>query len=133
MEIGGTLAEPLAILYAKTTAQHPIRFAAYMPAITLERLRVDMNFDSEFGRVQKAEANGQIGEGTYRAEAKAVFPLQKSRQPSINNRGQFRKDSVKSDPSLTDNRKLVTDNYFEIDLSASQVEIRELWCRFRTC
>ena len=115
MEIGGTLAEPLALLYAKTTAQHPIRLAAYIPAITLERLRVDMNFDSEFISIQRAEANGQIGEGTYRAEGKAVFPHQISRQ-SLVNRGQLRKDLVKSDPSLTD-------NYFEIDVSASQVEV----------
>ena len=106
MEVGGTLADPLALLYAKTTAQHPIRFAAYIPAITLEKLRVDMNFDSEFVRVQTAEANGQIGDGTYRAEGKAVFPHQISRQSSV-----------------TDNRKLITDNYFEIDVSASQVEV----------
>ena len=123
MEIGGTLAEPLALLYAKTTEQHPIRFAAYIPAITLEKLRVDINFDSEFVRVQRAEANGQIGDGTYRAQGKAVFPHQISRQSSINNGGQLRKDSVKSDTSLTDNRKLITDNYFEIDVSASQVAI----------
>ena len=122
MEIGGTLAEPLTLLYAKTSAQHPIRFAAYIPAITLEKLRVDINFDAEFVRVQRAEANGQIGDGTYRAQGKAVFPRQKSRQSSVN-KGQLRKDSVKSDPSLTDNRKLITDNYFEIDVSASQVEV----------
>ena len=106
MEIGGTLAEPLALLYAKTTAQHPIRFAAYIPAITLEKLRLDINLDTEFVRVQKAEANGQIGDGTYRAEGKAVFSRQISRQSSV-----------------TDNRKLITDNYFEIDVSASQVAV----------
>lgn len=114
MEIGGTLAEPLALLYAKTTAQHPIRFAAYIPAITLEKLRVDMNLDSEFVRIQKVEANGQIGDGTYRAQGKAVFPHQISRQQSaVSNQ---REDS-------TSPENLFTDSHFEIDLSASQVEI----------
>ena len=122
MEIGGTLAEPLALLYAKTTAQHPIRFAAYIPAITLEKLRVDMNLDSEFVRVQKAEANGQIGDGTYRAEGKAVFPHQISRQQSaVSNQHE---DSASPENLFTDGfRQPRANNHFEIDLSASQVEI----------
>ncbi len=95
MEIGGTLAEPLALLYAETVGKRPIRFASYIPAITLERLRVDINFDSEFVRIQKAEANGQIGDGTYRAEGKAVVGV--------------------GAPNPY--------NYFEIDVSASQVEV----------
>ncbi|MDE0467405.1 MAG: translocation/assembly module TamB domain-containing protein [Candidatus Poribacteria bacterium] len=95
MEIGGTLAEPLALLYAETVGKRPIRFASYIPAITLERLRVDMNFDSEFVRIQKAEANGQMGDGTYLAEGKAVVGF--------------------GSPNPY--------NYFEIDVSASQVEI----------
>lgn len=95
MEIGGTLAEPLALLYAETVGKRPIRFASYIPAITLERLRVDINFDSEFVRIQKAEAHGQIGDGTYRADGKAVVGV--------------------GSPNLY--------NYFEIDVSASQVEI----------
>lgn len=95
MEVGGTLAEPLALLYAETVGKRLIRFASYIPAITLERLRVDMNFDSEFVRVQRAEANGQIGDGTYRAEGKAVV------------------GGGAPNPY----------NYFEIDVSASQVEV----------
>ena len=95
VEVGGTLAEPLALLYAETVGKRQIRFAPYIPAITLERLRVDINFDSEFVRVQRAEANGQIGDGTYRAEGKAVIGVE-SRNPY---------------------------NYFEIDVSATQVEI----------
>ena len=103
IEIGGTLAEPLALLYAETVGQRPIRFASYIPSITLERLRVDIHFDSEFIRVQRAEANGQMGDGSYRAQGKAVFSRRN-------------KNSGLSETSLTD-------SYFEIDVSASQVEI----------
>ncbi len=95
LEIGGTLAEPFVRLYAETVGKRLIRFASYIPAITLEKLRVDMNFDAEFVRVQKAEANGQIGDGTYRAEGKAVVGV--------------------GSPNPY--------NYFEIDVSASQVEV----------
>ena len=121
IEIGGTLAEPLALLYAETALQRPIRFASYIPSITLERLRVDIHFDSEFIRVQRAEANGQMGDGTYRAQGKAVFSRRNSRQPSAVSSQQ--ENSGSSETSLTDNRQLKTDNYFEIDVSASQVEI----------
>ena len=121
IEIGGTLAEPLALLYAETALQRPIRFASYIPSITLERLRVDIHFDSEFIRVQRAEANGQMGDGSYRAQGKAVFSRRNSSQPSAVSRQQ--ENSGSSETSLTDNRQLKTDNYFEIDVSASQVEI----------
>ncbi len=121
IEIGGTLAEPLALLYAETALQRPIRFASYIPSITLERLRVDIHFDSEFIRVQRAEANGQMGDGTYRAQGKAVFSRRNSSQPSAVSSQQ--ENSGSSETSLTDNRQLKTDNYFEIDVSASQVEI----------
>ena len=94
IEIGGTLAAPLALLYAETTVQHPIRFASYIPSITLERLRVDINFDSEFVRVQTVEANGQMGDGPYRVQGEAVF-----------------------------SRKNMDTIRFEIDVSASQIEI----------
>ena len=114
IEIGGTLAEPLALLYAETAVQRPIRFASYIPSITLERLRVDIHFDSEFIRVQRAEANGRMGAGSYRAQGKAVFSRRNSSQ---------QENSGSSESSLTDNRQLKTDNYFEIDVSASQVEI----------
>ena len=82
VEIGGTLAEPLVLLYAETIKQRPIRVVSYIPATTLERLRVDIHFDSEFIRVQRLEANGQIGEGPYRVQGKAVFPRGNSDQPS---------------------------------------------------
>ena len=121
IEIGGTLAEPLALLYAETAVQRPIRFASYIPSITLERLRVDIHFDSEFIRVQRAEANGQMGAGSYRAQGKAVFSRRNSSQQSAVSSQQ--ENSGSSETSLTDNRQLKTDNYFEIDVSASQVEI----------
>ena len=113
IEIGGTLAKPLALLYAETALQHPIRLAAYIPSITLERLRVDMDLDSEFLRVQRAEANGQMGDGTYRADGNATFSRLNSNQPVGAARSQ----------QETPNQKLTTDNYFEIDVSASKVEI----------
>lgn len=115
MEIGGTLAEPLVLIYAETPILRPIRVASYIPSITLERLRVDIKLDSEFIRIQAVEANGQMGDGTYNAQGKAVFSRRNNRQSSVN-KGQLREGSVKSDASLTD-------NYFEIDVSASQVEI----------
>ena len=122
IEIGGTLAEPHALLYAETAGQRPIRLVSYIPSITLERLRVDILFDAEFIRVQRMEANGQIGEGPYSVQGKASFSRRNSHQSSVNT-GQLREGSVKSDPSLTDNRKPTIDNYFDIDVSASQVEI----------
>ena len=94
VEIGGTLAEPLALLYTETVGQHPIRFTSYIPDITLERLRVDVHFDSESVRVQRLEANGQMGEGPYNVHGEAVF----SRQD---------RDTMR----------------FDIDVFASQVEI----------
>ena len=121
-EIGGTLAEPLVLLYAETVGQRPIRFASYIPSITLERLRVDIHLDSEFVRVQRAEANGQMGDGPYSVQGKAAFSRKNGYQSSVMSR-QLRDDSVEPRSSLTDNRSLKTDNYFEIDVSASQVEL----------
>ena len=76
IEIGDTLAEPYALLYAETAVQRPIRFTPYVPPITLERLRVDIDFDSESVHIRTAEANGQIGTGSYRAQGEAVFSRQ---------------------------------------------------------
>ena len=94
IEIGDTLAEPYVLLYAETAVQRPIRFTPYVPPITLERLRVDIDFDSESVHIRTAEANGQIGTGSYRAQGEAVF----SRQDT---------DSMQ----------------FAIDVSASHVEV----------
>ncbi len=122
IEIGGTLAEPLVLLYTETARQRPIRFTSYIPDITLERLRVDIHFGSEFVHVQRVEANGQMGEGPYRVQGRATFPHKNGYQPSVNSR-QLTDDSVEIESSFTDNRQLITDNYFEIEVSASQVEI----------
>ncbi len=134
MEIGGTLAEPLVLLYAETVGQHPIRFVSYIPSITLERLRVDIHFDSEFIRVQRAEANGQMGDGPYHVQGKAVFPRRNSIVPQVSHTRlasqsavSYQKNSSQERNSLSDNShseaNVTTDNYFEIDVSASQVEI----------
>ncbi len=122
IEIGGTLAEPLVLLYAETAGQHPIRFVSYIPSITLERLRVDIHLDSEFVRIQRLEANGQMGEGPYRIQGEARFSRENGFRYSVNGY-RLEEGFVKPDPSLTDNRKLKTGNYFHIDASASQVEI----------
>ena len=131
IEIGGTLAEPLVLLYAETAGQHPIRFVSYIPSITLERLRVDIHLDSEFVRIQRMEANGQMGEGPYSIKGEARF---------LRQNGSQQEDSGSLKSSLTDNpnpqldadtrqqstswgSELKTDNYFHIDVSASQVEI----------
>ena len=114
MEIGGTLAEPLVLLYAETAEQHPIRFVSYIPSITLERLRVDIHLDSEFVRIQRMEASGQMGEGPYRIKGEAGFSRQNGSQ---------QEDSGSSKSSLTDDGQRTIDNYFHIDVSASQVEI----------
>ena len=94
IEIGGTLANPLVLLYAETAGQHPIGFVSYIPSITLERLRVDIHLDSEFVRIQRMEADGQMGDGSYRIKGGAEF----SRQDT---------DTMR----------------FNVDVSASQVEI----------
>ena len=127
MEIGGTLAEPLVLLYAETAEQRPIRFASYIPSITLERLRVDMHFDSEFVRVQRAEANGQMGDGPYRVQGEAAFSRRNSIVPQAHTRlasqsavSSQLQDGYDEEPNTS---LLTTDNYFKIDVSASQVEI----------
>ena len=116
IEIGGTLAEPLVLLYAETAGQHPIRSVSYIPSITLERLRVDIHLDSEFVRIQRMEANGQMGEGPYHIKGEARF---------LRQNGSQQEDAGSSKSSLTDNPnpELKTDNYFHIDVSAAQVEI----------
>lgn len=96
MEIGGTLAKPHIRLYAETAAQGPIYFTSYVPSITLERLRVDIDFGLESIRIETVEANGQMGIGTYRAQGAAEF----SRRDT---------DAMQ----------------FAIDVSASQVEIAD--------
>ena len=96
MEIGGTLAKPHVLLYAETAVQRPISFTSYVPSITLERLRVDINFGLESIRIETVEANGQMGIGSYRAQGEAEF----SRQDT----GAMR---------------------FAVDVSASQVEIAD--------
>ena len=122
-EIGGTLAEPLVLLYAETVGQRPIRFASYIPAITLERLRVDIHLDSEFIRVQRAEANGQMGDGPYSVQGKAVFSRRDSSQESaVSNQHE---DSTSPEDLFTDGfrQAMVSDSHFEIDMSASRVEL----------
>ena len=97
MEIGGTLAKPHVLLYAETAVQRPISFTSYVPSITLERLRVDIAFDSETVRIETVEANGQMGVGgTYRVQGEAEFS--------------------RSDPDAM---------RFAIDVSASQIEIAD--------
>ncbi|MDE0554435.1 MAG: hypothetical protein OXI24_09495, partial [Candidatus Poribacteria bacterium] len=96
MEIGGTLAKPHILLYAETAVQRPINFTSYVPSITLEKLRVDIDFGSESIRIETVEANGQMGIGTYRAQGTAEF----SRRDT---------DAIQ----------------FAIDVSASQVEIAD--------
>ena len=73
VEIGGTLAEPHALLYAETSVERPIRLASYVPSITLDRLRVDIDFDSESVHIPTIEANGQMGTGPYFAKGNAMF------------------------------------------------------------
>ena len=94
VEIGGTLAEPHALLYAETSVERPIRLVSYIPSITLERLRVDINLGSESVHIYTLEANGQMGTGPYFAKGDAVF----SRKD---------KDAMR----------------FAIDVSASKVEV----------
>ena len=124
-EIGGTLAEPLVLLYAETVGERPIRFASYIPSITLERLRVDIHLDSEFVRVQRAEADGQMGDGPYRVRGKATFPRRNSSQQSAVS--SQHEDSTSSPENLfTDGFRrfpTVSDSHFEIDVSASRVEL----------
>ena len=96
MEIGGTLAKPHVLLYAETAVQRPIYFTSYVPSITLERLRVDIDFGLESIHIKTVEANGQMGIGTYRVQGAAEF----SRRDT---------DAMQ----------------FAIDVSASQVEITD--------
>ena len=129
IEIGGTLAEPLVLLYAETALQRPIRFASYIPSTTLERLRVDIHFDSEFVRVQRVEANGQMGDGPYRVQGEAMFSRRNSSQQSaVSNQLQegyegHNTSLLKTEIFSEKKSALTTDNYFKIDVSASQVEI----------
>ena len=96
MEIGGTLAKPHLLLYAETAVQRPIYFTSYVPPITLERLRVEIDFGLESIRIETVEANGQMGIGTYRAQGAAEFSRRET-------------DAMQ----------------FAVDVSASQVEIAD--------
>ena len=121
VEIGGTLAEPLVLLYTETVGQRPIRFTSYIPDITLERLRVDIHFDSESIRVQRMEANGQMGEGPYNVYGEAVFSRRSNSQQSAI-RDQQSGISNQDEDSISP-ETLFTDSHFNIDVFASQVEI----------
>ena len=116
IEIGGTIAEPHALLYAETVGQRPIRFASYIPSITLERLRVDIHLDSESVHVHRAEANGQMGDGPYHVQGKAMFSRRSGSQQSAVSGQQ---EGIPSDSQ----QPTVSDSHFEIDVSASQVEL----------
>ena len=96
MEIGGTLAKPHVLLYAETAVQGPISFTSYVPSITLERLRVDIDFGLESIHITTVEANGQMGIGTYRVQGTAEL-----------------------------SRRDTDVMQFAIDVSASQVEIAD--------
>ena len=76
VEIGGTLAEPLALLYAETAAQQSIKFSPYVPSVILERLRVDIYVNSESVHIRTVEANGLMGDGPYNARGEALFSRQ---------------------------------------------------------
>ena len=76
VEIGGTLDEPHALLYAETGVQQSINFAPYVPSTTLQRLRVDIYVNSESVHIRTIEANGLMGDGPYHAHGDALFSRQ---------------------------------------------------------
>ena len=92
----GTFAEPHFLVYVETVEDRLIHFTPYFPTIAFERFHVDASLDAENLHIRFAEANGQMGLGSFRAEGEATFSLQN-------------RDTMQ----------------FTVDISASEVEVAD--------
>lgn len=76
IDITGTLAETVIAVNARTETQQPIRLMANVDPITLESLHATATLNSDALNVQSIEANGRIGDGSYRIQGDAAFSAQ---------------------------------------------------------
>ena len=83
IDITGTVAETSIALNTQTVPQQPIRLAPYADPITLSSLRGNATLNSESLRIQSVEANGRIGDGSYRLHGNAAFPTQAANAPQF--------------------------------------------------
>ena len=78
IDVGGTVSETVIAVNAQTASQQPIRLVPFADPITLTRLRTDAMLNSESLKIRSAEANGFIGDGSYRIQGDASFSTQNS-------------------------------------------------------
>ncbi|RKU14696.1 hypothetical protein C6503_14815 [Candidatus Poribacteria bacterium] len=78
IDITGTPAETLIAVNAQTVPQQPIRLTTYVNPITLERLHANATLNSDALKVQLVEADGRIGDGSYRVQGDASFSTQEA-------------------------------------------------------
>ena len=77
MDITGTPAETLIAVKAQTAPQQPIRLMeTYVAPITLESLHVKATLNSDVLNIQLVEADGRVGDGSYRIQGDALFSTQ---------------------------------------------------------
>ena len=76
IDITGTPAETLIAVNARTETQQPIRLMAHVDPITLESLHATATLNSDALNIQSVEADGRIGDGSYRIQGDASFSTQ---------------------------------------------------------
>lgn len=75
IDITGTFAETAIAVNAQTAPQQPIRLAPFADPITLESLRTNAVLNSESLHLQSVEADGLIGDGSYRVQGETSFSI----------------------------------------------------------
>ena len=76
IDIAGTPAETSIAVNARTAPQQPIRFMAYVDPITLESLHANATLNSDALNIPSIEAEGRVGDGSYRIQGDASFSTQ---------------------------------------------------------
>ena len=76
IDITGTPAETVIAVNARTAPQQPIRLIAYVDPITLESLHAKATLNSDALNIQSVDADGWIGDGSYRVQGAASFSMQ---------------------------------------------------------
>ena len=76
IDITGTPAETVIVVNARTETQQPIRLMGNVDPITLESLHATATLNSDALNVQSIEADGRIGDGSYRIQGDAAFSTQ---------------------------------------------------------
>lgn len=76
IDITGTPTETVIAVNARTETQQPVRFMTYVDPITLDSLHATATLNSDALNVQSIEADGRMGDGSYRIQGDASFSTQ---------------------------------------------------------